>query len=89
MDYLSLPYSICIRRLWWQKQGLQQTSSGYSSKLVTEYMLYRSDDLRLRRVYAICWSNVASYYVIIRGEAVYLRDQDLELAIHKSSKGEF
>lgn len=45
------------------KLGLQQTASGYGSKLVTPYLASVAG--RFRRVYAICYSNVASYYVIV------------------------
>ena len=45
-----------------------QTTSGYGSKLPTRYMLHIGD--RWRRVYAICWSNVSTCYIIKNGERI-------------------
>ena len=45
-----------------------RTTSGYGSKLPTRYMLHIGS--RWRRVYAICWSNVATYYIIKNGERI-------------------
>jgi hypothetical protein len=50
--------------LEWQKLGLQQTRSGYGSKLTTEYMIHFCG--RMRRVYATCFSNVASHWFELR-----------------------
>ena len=45
-----------------------QTTSGYGSKLPTCYMLYVGN--RWRRVYAICYSNASTYYIIKNGEKI-------------------
>ena len=84
ITYLDPPYSVSDRPLDWQRQGLQQTASGYGSRLTTRYMLTTPDG-RQRRVYAICYSNVASYYVFVRGRVVYLRDYELQDARDKSN----
>ena len=47
-----------------------QTTSGYGSKLPTRYMLYVGN--RWRRVYAICWSNAATCYIMKKGEKVVI-----------------
>ena len=47
--------------LEWQKQGLQQTATGYGRKLNTGYKVMYAG--KLRRVYAVCFSNVSSVYV--------------------------
>jgi len=49
--------------LWWHKQGLQQTASGYGSKLTTPYKIQYQG--RLRRVYARLYSNRGVNYVIV------------------------
>lgn len=36
MEYLTEPYDIIDRPLWWHKQGLTQTASGYWRKLVLD-----------------------------------------------------
>ena len=53
-----------------------QSATGYGSKIPTDRMLiFNNDPLkRKRRVYAICFSNCASHYVIVKGEKLYLRD---------------
>jgi len=50
----------------WQKLGLSQTASGYGKQLNTGYMVHY--DGRLRRVYAVCYSNVSSLYVLVKGQ---------------------
>ena len=55
----------------WQKRGLQETASGYGKKLTTRYKVKYQG--RMRRVYAVCYSNVASYYIFVKGEKLYLR----------------
>jgi hypothetical protein len=79
VNYLNPPYKLITQMLSWQKQGLQQTASGYGRKLTTPYML-ETPDGRKRRVYAVCFSNSASHYVLIKGERVFLRDGELETA---------
>jgi len=54
----------------WMKRGLQQTTSGYGSKLNTGRMVHF--ERRWRRVYAICYSNCASHYFRFRGERIFL-----------------
>ena len=51
--------------LAWQVAGLQQTATGYGSRLNTGYKVMYAG--KLRRVYAICYSNCASYYVNVFG----------------------
>lgn len=54
----------------WQKQGLQQTATGYGSKLNTGYKVAYFG--KVRRVYAVCYSNVASLYVMFNGQRRFL-----------------
>ncbi len=48
------------------------SASGYGSKIPTKYMVF--DGRYDRRVYAICWSNAASYYVLVKGSRVFVPD---------------
>ena len=80
VTYLNPPYTITEKRLDWQKRGLQQTATGYGSKLNSGYTLTVPGQ-RPRRVYAICYSNAASHYVLVNGQAMYLRDSELQCAI--------
>jgi hypothetical protein len=79
ITYLDPPYKVTTSMLWWQKQGLQQTATGYGGKLTSPYML-ETPDGRKRRVYAMCYSNAASHYVLIKGQTIFLRDGELETA---------
>jgi len=42
--------------------------SGYGSKLPTQYMVKWQS--KWRRVYAICWSNVATFYIGQNGQKI-------------------
>jgi hypothetical protein len=56
--------------LEWQVQGLQQTATGYGRKLTTPYKVRYAG--KLRRVYAVCCSNVSSLYIMIGKETIFL-----------------
>jgi hypothetical protein len=47
--------------LWWQLKGLQETASGYGSRLVTPYKVKFND--RWRRVYCRQYSNAGTLYI--------------------------
>lgn len=57
--------------LWWHKQGLSQTASGYGSKLTSSYKI--SLDGKLRRLYSTCYGNAASVWFMLKGEKVHIR----------------
>jgi len=52
---------LIISQLDWQKRGLQQTASGYSSKLTTQY--YINFEGFNYRVYCRCFSNIGTCYI--------------------------
>lgn len=52
------------------------TASGYGNKLPTEYAVIFNN--RLHRVYAICYSNVASFYVISQKKKYFVNEHKLE-----------
>jgi hypothetical protein len=52
--------------LWYHKQGLCQTASGYGKKLVTVYKVRYNN--KLYRVYSMCYSNVSAEYILIKKE---------------------
>jgi len=57
--------------MWYHKRGLQQTATGYGSKLNTGKKLMVGN--RSYRIYCICYSNSGSNYIIVKGERIYLR----------------
>ncbi len=50
--------------LWWHKQGLSPTASGYGRKLATDLMVKLPDSPRWRRVYCCIFSNIGTCYVL-------------------------
>jgi len=50
-----------------------QQSDGYGRKITTDRILRFHGETRVYRVYAICFSNAASHYIIREGQTLYLR----------------
>jgi hypothetical protein len=69
MEYLDIDkFEVKSKMLDWQKRGLQQTSSGYGSKLVTFRMLKYNNIWH--RIYAMCYSNNGTLYILVKGKMV-------------------
>lgn len=49
-----------------------QDEMGYGSKITTDLMLQFSDSKRKYRVYATCFSNAASHWIMKGGERLHL-----------------
>jgi hypothetical protein len=71
LEYIEGPFKEKRQPLPWQLQGLQETASGYGSKLTTQRMIYWAG--RWRRVYAMCYSNCATLYILVKGKQLILR----------------
>ncbi len=54
----------------WMKRGLQQTASGYGKQLNTGRKINFNG--KLYRLYATCFSNVASIWFTVRGTKIYV-----------------
>ena len=54
--------------LWFHKQGLSQTATGYGRKLKTHYKALTNG--RAYRVYCCIFSNSGTLYIIIKGVEV-------------------
>ncbi len=54
----------------WQKQGLQQTKSGYGKKLVTTFKI--NYNKKYYRVYCTCYSNSGSYWFTVKGKKIFI-----------------
>lgn len=54
----------------WQKQGLQQTASGYGRKLTSSRKI--SYNGKAYRLYATCYSNAASHWFTCKGQRIYV-----------------
>lgn len=58
------------------------SATGYGNKLPSQVRLHCADN-RIRRVYAICYSNVSTAYILYKGERILI-DIDTEHAIHEA-----
>ena len=67
-----------IDLLWWMKQGLSYTASGYGKKIPTQYKI--NLDGRWLRVYCCTFSNSGSLYVV-RGK------ENLRVEIERRKSG--
>jgi hypothetical protein len=56
--------------LWWHLKGLSQTATGYGRKLTTRYKVNYAG--RMRRVYATCFSNAASHWIIVKNVKIHI-----------------
>lgn len=54
----------------WQKQGLQQTATGYGAKLMTRYKIAFNG--KLYRVYATNYGNSGSMWFTVRGRKIFI-----------------
>jgi len=68
LDRSKTPKEVISKYLWWQKKGLMYTSTGYGSKIPTEYMIRYKD--RWRRVYCCIWSNCGTNYIISKKQKI-------------------
>ncbi len=64
-------FEIIEKQLWWQKQGLQYTASGYGSKIPTSKMVKIGK--KIYRLYCVIYSNIGSCYIIVKKNRYYLR----------------
>lgn len=54
------------------------SASGYGSKIPTRFMLSMPGEKRKRRVYAVCYSNAASFYILLKGLKVFIHDYQFD-----------
>jgi hypothetical protein len=59
-----------------------QGVDGYGRKISTDYRAWLPDESRPYRVYATCFSNVASHYIVRRGQTLYLQSGELDYQVH-------
>jgi hypothetical protein len=52
-----------VVELWWQKQNLSYTASGYGRKIPTRHMVKLPGAAKWRRVYCCIFSNAGTCYV--------------------------
>jgi hypothetical protein len=71
IEYLDKPYEIVERPLWFHKQGLSETPSGYGGKLRSSRCV-RFPDGTQRRIYITCYSNAGSAWIIVNKRRVHL-----------------
>lgn len=75
VEYIEQPYTRVEKPLWWHKQGLSQTASGYGGKLTSSSCVKLADG-RVRRVYVTCYGNAGSAWIMLDGRKLHLNDCD-------------
>lgn len=65
------PEKIVDSPLWWHSGGLTQTATGYGAKLTTRRKAIIGG--RAYRIYATCYGNAASCWVMVKGEKLHIR----------------
>ena len=67
---VNYPDDLVLAQLDWQKRGLQETASGYGSKLTGSYKI--SFNGKLHRIYHTCYSNSSSPWFKTKGRTIYV-----------------
>jgi hypothetical protein len=71
IEYLEQPYEVIEKPLPWQRQGLQETASGYGAKLTSSRMI-RLPDGRTRRIYITRYGNIGSLWITLNGKKLFI-----------------
>lgn len=69
--------SAYVDELYIHKRNLQETASGYGSKLTTRYKVKLCNG-RTYRVYCRCYSNVGTLYILVGGLEKIINEYDLD-----------
>jgi hypothetical protein len=62
---ISYVHTAAYNPLWWQKQGLMYTASGYGRKIPTSWTVRYNG--KVRRIYCCIYSNIGTCYIIVNG----------------------
>jgi hypothetical protein len=54
----------------------RRPADGYGKKIPTDWQVQIDSKRHWYKVYAVCFSNVASHYIKVKGEDLYIRDSD-------------
>ena len=68
----------------WQRNT---NAHGYGNKIRCDYMIQINNAARWHRVYAVCFSNVASTYIMTKGEKLFISDCTMMEAIATYTMG--
>lgn len=60
--------------------------TGYGRKIPTRYTVITAEAAGPRRVWAMCYANSASFYIICGGEELFIRDADLATGVCECGK---
>ena len=69
-----VPHKISLTET--QRRGLSYTASGYGKRIPTRYIVKYL--CRWHRVYSDCFSNVASIYIISKGEKITVQTYEVQ-----------
>jgi hypothetical protein len=59
-----------------------QGADGYGKKISTDYQAHLPNEPRPYRVYAVCFSNSASHFIVRRGQTLFLASGELDYQVH-------
>ena len=79
IDYLDDHFSD-YKMIVAEPKNWRTTQSGYGKKLPTRYMIVFNKPKKRCRVYATCFSNVASLWVKVMGKTYFVREDYNEQA---------
>jgi hypothetical protein len=65
-----LHFPVKARETAWGRFLPGQSLTGYGSKITTDYKVEYEG--RLYRVYATCFSNAASHWILVKGEKIFV-----------------
>lgn len=74
-DIQYLPETAKIEKgplLWWQKEGLSYTASGYGKKIPSEYIAHWNG--RKYRVYFMVYGNSGAPYIVSKGQRYFINN---------------
>ena len=60
---------------------INRSATGYGSKIPTQYKIQLAGCKLWRRVYCICYSNSGTLYCLVKGQRLFLRDYQIEMAL--------
>ena len=83
MNYISGPFTLVNRPLWYHIEGLTQTASGYGRKLTSRYCILLPGEKKPRRLYIVQFSNTGTHYIVRNGKPEYPDSVDLQEAYDK------
>ena len=85
LDYLSAQLETWTTTADSKAPTYGRTQMGYGDKIPTAYWVHYGNTKR--RVYAICFSNASTLYIIQAGKRTFVQTDDLDIGFHHIGTG--